>query len=233
MHQNHFHVELTRKERILGICYLPFYLILFSLALEFLLMLILKRNPDPAELNACFYGLNLLIVLLLFRRFLLENLRYTNWKRTLVAVPVALVAYFVITLQVNSIILVLYPDFANQNNNAVISILDSDPVFVVIMSVIMAPIIEESLFRGLIFGSIFRKSRVLAYLVTILCFAAIHVVSYLGVLTPVEIALSILQYVPASLVLCAAYQLTDSLITPILLHACINLIACLLMSTLL
>lgn len=232
MKKHHFSSEMTRKETILGLCYLPFYLILLSLALELLLHLILQRSPDSAELNACYYCINLLAILLIFRRFLLKNIHFTHWKRTLATVPLALGVYFAISLLTSSIILLIDPNFANQNNNAIMSILDSDPVFVFIMAVLMAPVIEESLFRGLIFGNLCRVNRLLAYLITILAFASIHIVGYLGTMSPVDVLLSVLQYVPAGIVLCAVYQLTDSILTPMLLHGCINLIAYLVMGSL-
>lgn len=226
MHKKQLSVTMNRRETVLGLCFLPFYLILLSIGLELLFLKVFHRAAEQVELNACYYAINILTILLVFRRFLKENLKLVRWKKTVAAAGIALAAYFAVSMQVNGIILALYPEFANQNNNTIMGMLDMSPVFVLIMSVILAPIVEETLFRGLIFGNLLRVNDILAYLITILGFAAIHVVGYIGVLTPLEILLSILQYVPASLVLCACYQITDSIITPILLHSVINLIAC-------
>ena len=44
-----------------------------------------------------------------------------------------------------------------------------------VMSVVMAPIVEEPLFRGLLFGCIRPRSRASAYIVSALLFSLYHV----------------------------------------------------------
>lgn len=224
-------VVLSRRELILGLCFLPFYLILLSLGLQ-LLLRALGFEPDAALLNGCYYGICIVAVALIFHRFLRENLRplKARWAAVLRAVPIALIAYFVLTMVVGLIILSILPDFANQNNNALLAMMDGHPALVVILSVLLAPVIEETLFRGLIFGSLRRLGRLPAYAVTMLFFSAIHVVGFLGALTPLEAALSLVQYFPATLMLCAIYKYTDTIYAPMLLHAAINVVACLALS---
>jgi len=219
-------VKMNRKEIVFGLCFLPFYLILLSLGLELLFVKVLHREVNGLQLNMCYYAINILTVVLIFRKFLATSLKQVRWKRTFAAAGISLAVYFVVSVQMSALILALHPEYANQNNNTIMGMMEGSPVFVLIMSVILAPIVEETLFRGLIFGNLLRVNAVAAYLVTILGFAAIHVVGYLGMLTPLEVLLSILQYVPASLVLCACYQITDSILTPMVLHSIINLIAC-------
>ena len=233
MQKRRFSVIMSRRELILGLCFLPFYLILLSLGLQLLLRRVLGHAPDAALLNGCYYGICIVAVALIFHRFLRENLRplRERWGVVLRAVPIMLIAYFVLTTVVGLIILSIVPDFANQNNNALLSMMEGSPVFVVILSVLLAPVIEETLFRGLIFGGLQRFGRLLAYTVTALFFSAIHVVSFLGMLTPLETVLSLVQYVPATLILCAIYEYTDTIYAPMLLHSAVNLVACLTMSS--
>jgi len=230
MQKKYLSVAMTKREILSGLIFLPFYLVLLSLGLQILLLWVLRRAPSTIELNICFYAVNIVVVLVLFHRFLLCTLQSVRWKKTLLAVPVALLLYFALNFVVNLVVLSIRPDFANQNNDTVVQLLGANPVFAVIMAVILAPIIEETLFRGLIFGNLLRVNRLLAYAVTALGFAAIHVVSYLGTLTPLDALLSILQYLPAAVVLGALYEHTDNLTAPILLHAAVNLIGCLAMN---
>ena len=229
MQKRSISVIMSGRELILGLCFLPFYLILLSLGLQLLLGRVLGLALDTALLNGCYYGICIVAVVLIFHRFLRENLRMlkSRWGIVLRAVPAMLIAYFVLTMAVGLIILSILPDFANQNNNTLLTMMEGSPVLVLVLSLLLAPVIEETLFRGLIFGGLRRYSRLLAYAVTMLFFSAIHVVSYLGVLTPLEAVLSILQYFPATLILCAVYEYTDTIYAPILLHSAVNLVACL------
>lgn len=218
-------VTPTDRETVFGVILLPFYAVLFQMFAIWLASSVFHVGLSAAVINACYYALNLLSVLLIFRDFLLRNLRTLRADR----IPAAFVAfpiYLVLSTLVSQVILRILPDFQNRNNGTVYAVLDTSPLLMIGLSVIVAPLVEETLFRGLIFGRIRRKSRVLAYLITALCFSAIHVVGYLGLLSPLEIAASILQYVPASVVLCGLYEYSDNLIPPILLHAIINLVAC-------
>ncbi len=224
-------VTMSRRQIIAGLIYLPFYLILLSLGLELLLWFLLKTQPTPAQLNACYYAVNAVLILLLFGRFLRADFTRADWQTAFRKLPKSLLVYFGLSLAVNLVIFFVHPEFANMNNDAILGIMDSSPVFVYILTVVLAPVIEETLFRGLIFGNLLRVNRAAAYAVTCLGFAAIHVMSFLGQLTPLEIILSILQYIPAAAVLCAVYEKRDTIAAPMLLHACINLIACLVMGT--
>ena len=227
MQKRRLSVVMSKKEWIGGLCFLPFYLILLSLGIQVLLTVILRRMPTTLEINLCFYSVNLVVILWIFRRFLADNfhLLQENWKKLLISIPTALFLYFFLTILVGLIVLSVEPTFQNENNSAVLVLLEGNPIFTAVLSIVLAPLIEETMFRGLIFGNLYRVNRVLAYLVTALGFSAIHVIGYLGVLSPVEILLSLLQYVPATVILCGVYAYTDTIYAPMLLHAIINLIA--------
>ena len=218
-------VPLTRRETVFGLLLLPFYAFFFQIFAQLLAEFLFRAAFSAAVINACYYALNLIAVLFVFRGFLLRNLR-TLRAEQLPAAFLAFPVYLLLSTLVSQLVLRLLPDFQNRNNGAVVSILDASPILMLALSVIAAPIVEETLFRGLIFGCIRQRSRFLAYVFSALCFSAIHVVGYLSVLTPAELAASVLQYVPASAVLCALYEYSDNLIPSVLLHALINLVAC-------
>jgi membrane protease YdiL (CAAX protease family) len=93
-------------------------------------------------------------------------------------------------------------------------------------TVILVPITEEVFYRGVIFGSLDKTNRLLAYVVSVLVFSAIHVVGYIGSDTSAFwVVISLLQYIPASICLAWTYAQTDSIFTPTLIHMAINLLA--------
>ncbi|MEA4966446.1 MAG: CPBP family intramembrane glutamic endopeptidase [Oscillospiraceae bacterium] len=232
MQKRRFSVVMSKAEIIGGFCFFLFYLLLLNPLLQLFLTKVLHQELTSLRLNLWFYSVCIFFTVLLFHRFLWGSLRALrqNRRRVLRSTAVCLLLYGALTILVTALVFWLLPNFTNQNNDAIISLLDQNPAFVCVLAIVLAPIIEECLFRGLIFGNLRRSSRLLAYVVTALGFSAIHVIGFLGASSPLEIALSALQYVPATLVLCGLYEYADNIWSPILLHASINLITCLLWS---
>ena len=80
------------------------------------------------------------------------------------------------------------------------------------------------MFRGLIFRSLYGKSPWAAYIVSIIAFAMVHIVGYIGSYSPLEIVLAVLQYLPAGLCLAWSYTKAETIFAPILIHAAVNYI---------
>ena len=133
--------------------------------------------------------------------------------------------YWVGTMLVGVLVNWLHPGIANMNNNAVESMAGSNYRAMLLYTVALAPIVEETLFRGLVFSTLHRRTRIGAYAVSILFFGAIHVVGFLGTVPWVDLLLNFLQYVPAGIALGWAYERADSIWAPITMHLIINAIA--------
>ena len=228
MQKRRLSVIPSRRERIAGLCFLPFYLILLSLLLE-LLFSLLQLPSDAVLLNACYFAICAICVLLIFRSFLRENAkRFSSQARAILrALPGYLALYFACSYVLNLLVLTLQPDFSNQNNQALAGMMAERFPVMLLLSVLAAPLIEETLFRGLIFASLQPVSRPLAYLVTALCFSLIHVVGYLPVLSWTSALLSLAQYLPATLFFCHFYERSDNILAPMLFHGAVNLTSCL------
>ena len=91
-------------------------------------------------------------------------------------------------------------------------------------SVILVPITEECLFRGLVFRGVYDRSPILAWVLSIVLFSSVHIISYLGTYPAETILLCFVQYIPAGVCLAGAYRLSGSLLSPILIHALVNLL---------
>ena len=89
--------------------------------------------------------------------------------------------------------------------------------------VVLAPLTEECVFRGLIFRNLWKTSAIAAYLVSMAAFSAVHIVSYIGVYSPLHLVLAFLQYLPAGVWLAWCYTKSGSIFGPIVMHAIINL----------
>ena len=79
--------------------------------------------------------------------------------------------------------------------------------------------------RGLVFGALHPRSRMLAYIVSTLFFSFIHVMGYIGSFSASVLLLCFLQYIPAGVMLAWAYEYSGSILAPILIHTAVNAIA--------
>ena len=94
-----------------------------------------------------------------------------------------------------------------------------------VIAVLFAPVVEESMFRGALFGAIRTKSRIAAYIVTALLFAVYHLWPYFIAEFAWKDLLYLLQYIPIGVILAWSYERSGTIWTSILVHALINYVA--------
>ena len=220
---------MRKQEQWLAGIYLVFQLLI----LPVVLVLVNRLLPTPlneARLNFVFFLLNFLIVVLICHRYLLDSLRAARRKgnRLLEAVVLMVPGYYMASMVIGAVIMYVMPTFFNVNDSTIAGLASEDLPLTVIGTVILVPLAEETLYRGLIFGSLYRRNRVAAYVVSTLVFAAVHVVGYIGLYPPAQLLLCILQYLPAGICLGWAYQHAGTLVAPIVIHTIINTLGILL-----
>ena len=216
-------VPLTKKETFWGFLYLAaellFLPILFEVGND-----LLPVPLNTAQLNFAFYVLNFVAVILIFRKFLWDNLetmgRYPFYFLQIVIVGLA--QYMLLNQLAGYVIYELSPEFYNANDAAIADMVDTNLTMMAVATIFLVPPAEECLFRGLIFRNLYEKSPAIAWIVSTVGFSAIHVIGYLGVLTPTELLISFIQYIPAGISLAWAYTKADSIFAPILIHAVVN-----------
>lgn len=214
---------LTRWETIRGFGYLAFELLLLP-SILYNVSVFIPALGDITVLNFVYYVVNFFSVGLIFRRFLGENLDNLtrSMYRSLYSLFFGLARYMLAMSAVGYLIAVLLPDYLNANNEAIYYMASSDYRLMVVGAVALVPMAEECLFRGLIFRNLWDKNRTAAYLVSICAFAILHIYGYIRVYTLPEMAIAFLQYLPAGYCLAWAYETSDSIFVPILMHTVIN-----------
>ena len=210
------------------------YLIFQTALLGLLLGLAIRLFSLPwgsAEINLIYFCVNFVVTTVCFRRFLWESLRLCLGRmlRILAIAVIGLLSYFVLTAWVSSLIIAIEPGFANVNDQNISAISQKYYVFTAICSVFLVPIAEELLHRGVVFGSIYPRSRVAAYVISVIVFALIHISAYIGYFDLKLLFLCFLQYVPAGICLAASYEISGIIITPIAIHIAVNAIGMLAM----
>ena len=216
---------LTRREKVWGFGYLLFELILLSALLRWLNQLLPTPLPR-AEVNFLFFIINLLAVLMIFGKYLRAQLRQLPelcWNVVFTTIP-GIFVYFMVNILMGQLIFALDPQFTSINDAGIGQMAEENYALMFIGTVFFVPIAEECLFRGLVFRGLYDRNAILAWAVSVLLFAAIHVTGYIGSQPALTLLLCFVQYLPAGLCLAGAYRLSGSLISPILIHALVNLI---------
>ena len=223
-------VKFTKAELILGWIYMVLQLLALPLLFNFINIL-MGYPLNMAELNFCFFCVNFLCATIIFRKYLIGNLKtfFARPLRSLSAAVLGFVGYWGISFVVSMIIVAIYPDFSNVNDDTISGMVQENFALMSIGTVVLVPITEELLFRGLIFRGIYNRSRFWAYAISAVVFSLPHVVGYLGMYDPLLLLLCFVQYLPAGLCLSWAYARADSIFAPVLMHMAINLIGMLAM----
>lgn len=217
-----FTSRLSRGETIAALLYIPLHLWLLP---GLLLYIMEQGRMDIAQANFLIYAIGLLYMLGLLWRFLRRDFD-PLCDRPVYCLLEILKGYGLMYLG-NLVIALLFTLLAvqteNINNAEIMDMGGSSWGKTVAMSVFMAPIVEECIFRAGIFGSLRRYSRWGAYAAAVLAFSLYHVAGY--ALTDPSYWLFALQYVPVSILLCRVYERCNSIWGCIFFHMLVNYIA--------
>ena len=223
MAKKHIPVSLTNNELLWGWLYLAVEFLvlpntLYWLAAQFF------PGASHAELNFLFYFINFLATILIFHRFLHRNLGIARdrFLKTGLYVLLGLAIYWASSLVMAEVTYFLMPDFVNVNDAGIAAMSRNHFMIVAIGAVLLVPIAEECIFRGLLFRGIYCKSRWAAYAVSALCFCLPHVSAYIGSYDWTVLALCFVQYLPVGLILAWSYEKSNTILSPILIHTIIN-----------
>lgn len=214
---------MTRAEIILGLSYIGIQILLLPSILLFGNHFF--GNPlTEAQLNFLFFAIDFICIVAIFRKFL-KNCAICALEhpwRLLRYAGCGLLLYWLGNFLVSFIILNVYPDFSNVNDQSILELTRENYTLMAIGTVFLVPVVEETLYRGVIFGTLYRFHPFVGYLVSTLIFSALHIINYINSFSPLLLFLCFLQYIPAGLCLAWAYVKADSIWAPILIHITIN-----------
>lgn len=155
-----------------------------------------------------------IIMIIVFAKSLGQDFQRfkSEWKST---VPMIFLGFVIIYL-VNWALELIYRLFGisgtSQNQDLILKALDSSTgVFMLLSVMLLAPFVEEILFRKILYGVVqdkFKLRPLIAIVISAVIFAALHAVD-----------LFFFQYLPMALVLCTSYSLSkNNILVPIGIH---------------
>lgn len=110
----------------------------------------------------------------------------------------------------------------NLNDEAIVGRMVDAPRTTILIVVVLAPVVEETLFRGYVFGNLREVHRGLAYLVSCLLFAFLHVWQFAAARGDLTYLLLMAQYLVPGAVMAWTYERSGSLWGSVLLHGVVN-----------
>ena len=133
-----------------------------------------------------------------------------------------------------TLILLLMEDvFVNPNTDASTTLAKESLGSARALSVFLAPLVEEVVFRGVLFGSLRERSRGWAYVASVAAFSLYHVWQAAFVSGEWTLLLYAIQYIPVSIVLTWCYERSGSIWTSIFFHMGYNAMSFALLETML
>ena len=208
---------------------LAVYFLLYLLLIPVLLAFAAESSAFFEKNSMAVYGLSGLLTLLIFfgvkHKMLREDFSKFRERlgKNLRVVILAQLIIFLCNIPIN--LTLLHFGIQNQNQNMLGGLAEGGYLwFLVFLALFFAPVVEELVFRNILFNRIYGKSPVLAYLVSILSFSLLHGAAALRSGKPKDM-LAILSYVPLAFFLCRLYATRKSMAFPIALHFLNNSIA--------
>lgn len=228
-----FKSQMSRRERIGGIIYIPIHSLILPMIIAFGEVLLLQpRGITLSELmlNLIVYAAGFVFCLLFMWKYLKKSFGdiFDAPGRFIVTVFNSLCLHYLINIIISVLITAVLSDpesVINPNTEVVGELVFGNFRASAVMAVIFGPVVEECMFRGALFGSIRKKSRFWAYLITVVVFSVYHLWAFFITDYSWELWLYLLQYVPVTIILCRAYEKSGTIWCPIAVHAVINLIA--------
>ena len=218
---------MTCGEQIAGVVLFVIYLLVLPFVTNPLFDLagrLLAVSISAAMRDVLYYYILFAVTIIIFHGFLARTSRHLmdNLGGACKTAAVGLVGLYGLNELVYRLTNLIFTNRTNLNDTTISAQIDDAPHMTLLIVIFLAPFVEEVLFRGLVFGNLKSRSRALAYVVSCLLFALLHVWQFAVVKQDVTYFLLMIQYLVPGLVLAWAYDHSGTLWASIGLHAAVN-----------
>ena len=218
---------MTYGEQIAGVVFFVIYLLVLPFVTNPLFDLagrLLAVSISAAMRDVLYYYILFAVTIIIFHGFLARTSRYLmdNLGGACKTAAAGLVGLYGLNELVYRLTNLIFTNRTNLNDTTISAQIQDAPRVTLLIVIFLAPFVEEVLFRGLVFGNLKSRSRALAYVVSCLLFALLHVWQFAVVKQDVTYFLLMIQYLVPGLVLAWAYDHSGTLWASIGLHAAVN-----------
>lgn len=218
---------MTRLEKILGGGLLAVYLVVLPLGADPMFDLIGRLFGvviSDGVRNAAYYYILFALTLVAFWGYLGRSAKVMldHLGTALLSVGVGLVAFYGLNEVVWRILKMFDLGRDNLNDQAILARIGAAPYSTILIVVFLAPIIEEAIFRGYIFGNLREFNRTAAYLISCLLFALLHVWQFVVLNHDLSYLFIMVQYLVPGLVMAWTFERSGGIWGSVLLHCVVN-----------
>ena len=221
---------MTAGERLSGVIFLLVYMVVLPLAADPFFDLLGKLAGGPLSAGTrsiMTYGVLFLAAVMVFRQALGRACADLSDRlgpacRYLLVGLVGLYGMNELLARLSGL---LTDSAVNLNDFTISARIDAPARLGFVVIVLLAPFVEEMLFRGLVFGGLKGKSLPVAYVLSCVLFALSHVWGFAADSQTLTRFLVLVQYLVPGFVLAWSYDRSGTLWTPIALHAVYNALA--------
>ena len=224
------HSHMTTAELIGGGVLFVVYLLVMPLLLQKICTVIgvlMDRNISSTAAATVYYYVMTLVVAALFHKFLGKaGARFFgDLNQSCITVGSALVLFYGANELFHRICSRFIMSVGNLNDVTITAQIDNIPRTTMIITLLLAPFVEEVLFRGLVFGWLAEKSATVAYVVSaaLYAFGCLWQVVAGGADTASLLVLA--QYMVPGLIFAWAYGRSGSVFTAVIVHCAVNVLA--------
>lgn len=218
---------MSKPQKIAGSIYLPLHIFILPVLIS-MLAFYLPSGMGDLTANIIYYSMGFAFCLIAMFRYLRTafDILLDNFLKVLLSIIFSYVIYMLLNYMASAVLLAILGDqILNPNNQAVADMAGEGGLGPTVgLAIFIAPVVEELLFRGVIFGAVREKRRWLAYVVSIAAFGVYHIWQYALTSMDLTVLIYMIQYIPAGYVLARCYEQTNCIWAPIFLHMGINLI---------
>lgn len=214
--------QLTREEQRVGWVFFALYLFVLPFLVGVVTRFLdehLEIGFTAAQTSAIYYAAVLLLLTATFWDFLKNAFRILsdNTRQNLFALAVGFVGGLLLTVVLSLLPLpVENPVIGDYKAQFLLS-----PGYTTAVVMFLRPLAEEVMYRGLLFGSLRKKNRILAYGASI-SLSALSAVWQLAIPGEPLYLLLALRYIPLAAATTWAYDIGGSVLTPMALRVILN-----------
>ena len=219
-----FTSPLSRKEALLGWLFVP----VFALLVPLLLGAVVSYWPvevGEAQKSTVYYLIGFLYALIFLQHFVKSDW-IALWDKKLLVVLTLILTHLlnvVLSFGIAALTVAVWQDGAQAFVSEIPGLSGSTAEGMFTPLVLLAPLAEEALFRGVVFGTLRRHSRAAAYIVSVALFA-VHSVWQTAVANPgVSFLFLAVTTVPVGVAAAFCYERTQNVWACALYRALINL----------
>ena len=219
----------NNREMILGLLLGVGYLTIFTV-IPYLTLLLFFQDQLSDTLLASLAQIiaaiiTMALMLLVSRRVITRVLKGFSLESIKLGLSYAGVMYLISIVYGLFDMYVLKNSTVNANQQELIRIANDSPLTFLILAVIIAPLIEELIFRYYLYKKLESKGFILATIVSTFLFSIIHILPSLTTNTFAQDIFTLPAYLLPSLVFAFAYYQTEKLAVPIFAHVAFNLVS--------